>query len=87
MTNQEHIQSMTTEELADFLADIAYARHTPWSDPFCRAFCDNCPAVKCTPEGYAIELELHECDFADGVCPHGSDVVWWLGQEVSNAEA
>lgn len=27
-------------------------------------------------------MDLHECDFTDGKCPHGSDIVWWLQQPV-----
>lgn len=26
---------------------------------------------------------LNECDFADGVCPHGNSIQWWLKQPVA----
>lgn len=27
---------------------------------------------------YGRHYNLHECNFADGVCPHGDSVLWWL---------
>lgn len=80
MTNADRIRSMSDEELAEFLDQIAYARETPWSIPFQKKICNNCPTTTCTVEGYHHPMELNECDFADGECPHGSDIVWWLKQ-------
>lgn len=79
-TNADRIRSMSDEELAEFLDQIAYARETPWSIPFQKKICNNCPTTTCTVEGYHHPMELNECDFADGECPHGSDIVWWLKQ-------
>lgn len=78
MTNADRINAMTIEEKAEFLSSIAYGRETPWSDPFAEKFCKNCPETKCEIPDYLNPLFLHECDFADGKCPHGSDIVWWL---------
>ena len=79
MTNADRINSMTIEEKADFLSSIAYGRETPWSEPFARRLCDSCPTVHGTYES-GVEDDFHECDFVDGKCPHGSDIVWWLQQ-------
>ena len=79
-TNAECIRRMSDEELAEFLDKIAYARETPWSIPFQKKFCNNCPTITCTVEGYHHPMELNECDFADGECPHGSNITWWLKQ-------
>ena len=80
MTNADRINSMTIEEKADFLSSIAYGRETPWSEPFAEKFCKSCPTTTCTVEGYHHPMDLHECDFTDGKCPHGEDIVWWLQQ-------
>ena len=80
MTNADRIRAMSDEELAKFLDQIAYARETPWSIPFQKKICNNCPTTTCTVEGYDHPMELNECDFADGECPHGSDITWWLQQ-------
>ena len=79
ITNADRIRAMTDEELAEFLSSIAYGRETPWSEPFARRLCDSCPTVHVTYES-GIEDDFHECDFVDGKCPHGSDIVWWLQQ-------
>ena len=79
-SNADRIRSMSGEELAKFLSGIAYARNTPWCEPFAEKFCKSCPTTTCTIEGCSHPMELHECDFTDGKCPHGSDIVWWLQQ-------
>ena len=81
MTNADRINSMTIEEKADFLSSIAYGRETPWSELFARRMCDSCQTVHVTYES-GIEDDLNECDFVDGKCPHGCDIVWWLQQSV-----
>lgn len=80
MTNGDRIRAMTDEQLAELLEQTAYAGATPWCEPFARKFCDNCPTVEATIKETGQTMELNECDFADGKCPHGSDIVWWLGQ-------
>ena len=80
MTNADRINAMTIEEKAEFLSSISYGRETPWSEPFDEKFCKSCPTTTCTVEGYHHPMDLHECDFTDGKCPHGSDIVWWLQQ-------
>lgn len=79
-TNADVINSMTVEEKAELLSQLAYAGKTPWAGPFARKFCDSCPTVTCTVEGYHAPMEFNECDFVDGKCPHGTDIVWWLNQ-------
>ena len=86
MTNGDRIRAMSDEELAKFLDGLAFSRETPWSDLFARKFCDNCPTVRCVVEGYRQEMEFNECDFADGKCPHGDDVLWWLKEPVKEVK-
>ena len=80
MTNADRINAMTIEEKAEFLSSIAYCRETPWCEQFAEKFCKSCPTTTCTVEGYHHPIDLHECDFTDGKCPHGEDIVWWLQQ-------
>ena len=82
VTNADLLCAMTIEEKAEFLSSIAYARKTPWCEPFAEKFCKSCPTTTCTIEECSHPMELHECDFTDGKCPHGSDIVWWLKQPV-----
>lgn len=79
-TNADRIRAMSDEALGDFIASVAYAREKPWCQPFADKFCKDCPTTKVNAEGHSNPLELTECDFADGKCPHGSDIVWWLQQ-------
>lgn len=79
MTNADRLDAMSIEDKAQFLYSIAYARETPWSKPFYEKFCKNCPAPEYTLDG-GRKMCLHECDFKDGKCPHGTDIVWWLQQ-------
>lgn len=85
VTNADRIRNMSDEELANFVARIAYARETPWSKPFADKFCKNCPVTLVESTHPPMSLYLNECDFADGECPHGSDIVWWL-QQTAEAE-
>lgn len=77
-TNGDRIRAMSNEELAKFLECLAFSRETPWADPFARKFCDNCPTVRCVVEEFGKEMEFNECEFSDGKCPHGDDILWWL---------
>lgn len=86
MTNADRIRAMSDKELAEFLEQIAYARETPWSEPFAEKFCKSCPTTTCTVEGYHHPMDLHECDFTDGKCPHGEDILWWLQQPYNEVE-
>lgn len=79
-TNGDRIRGMDDETLANFLAGIAYSMDGPWAEPFCRKFCDNCPTVEGTIQETGETMDFYECDFADGECPHGSDIAWWLQQ-------
>ena len=79
-TNADRINAMTIEEKAEFLSSIAYGRETPWCEQFAEKFCKACPVTKVDIPEYLNPLFLHECDFTDGKCPHGSDIVWWLKQ-------
>lgn len=79
ITNGDRIRAMSDEELAEFISGIADMGETLYRLPFTHMFCNNCPK----PE-YVLDdgrkMKLHECDFKDGKCPHGSDIVWWLQQ-------
>lgn len=79
LTHAERIRSMSDEELADFLIEIAYGRETPWSEQFRLKFCKRCPEPEYTLDD-GRKLRLHECDFKDGKCPHGGEIAWWLKQ-------
>ena len=85
LTNADRIRAISYEELAEFLSSIAYGRETPWSEPFAEKFCKSCPPTTFTCEAYHHPMELHECDFSDGKCPHGSDIVWWLQQPAEDS--
>lgn len=79
MTNADRIRAMSDEELACFIKKLAYGRETTWGDLFQETFCKWCPAQEYTMEN-GQKMRLRECDFADGECPHGSDIAWWLQQ-------
>lgn len=78
-TNGDRIRSMTDEELRDFLDKFRVETYTV---PFGEKFCKNCPTTEGAVEGNLIPLRLHKCDFADGACPHGDSLMWWLEQKV-----
>ena len=80
-TNADRIRSMSDEKLAQFIHEITHLRETPWSIPFEEANCKSCSHVIGLVDGYYQETEFHECDFEDGKCPHGNDILWWLHQE------
>jgi hypothetical protein len=90
MTNFEYIIS-SPEVLGEFLDDIAFKRETPWAASFSKTFCENCPTekVRIKVQGKFLEEREEdwcECDFPDGICPHGDDVHWWLNQEYKPIE-
>ena len=80
VTNADRIRAMSDEELTEFLSRIAYGRKTPWSDQFAKKFCSSCPTTEYKSECYLKPMHLHECDFTDGKCPNGNEIVWWLRQ-------
>ena len=79
MTNYERIKNMSIEEMAEFLRNTDFLDDTPWRE-FYGEFCETCHS-----EEYLLndgrKMRLHECDFEDGKCPHGSCFIWWLNQE------
>ena len=79
ITSADRIRAMSDEELAEFLCNIAYTGKEPWSEPFSLKFCHECPEPEYTLDD-GRKMCLHECDFKDGKCPHGTDTVWWLQQ-------
>ena len=78
-SNADRIRAMDDAELAAFLIDLAYMGKDPWTGPFSAQFCDVCPTVEGRLDDGRV-LHLHECEFADGKCPHGGDAEWWLRQ-------
>lgn len=85
-SNADRIRAMSDEELVDFLSSIAYAREMPWSLLFHEKFCTSCPTTTCAAEGFLHPLDLYECEFEDGKCPHGSDIIWWLQQPAEEVD-
>lgn len=79
-SNADRIRSMSDEELADFLSSIAFEGDVLWADQFIEKLCKSCPKITCTVDGDHCQVKLNECDFEDGKCPHGSEVMWWLQQ-------
>ena len=79
-SNIDKIRSMSDEELAEFLKDIAYGRETAWDGQFAAEFCEKCPTTERFVEEFGRTEKFHECDFADGECPHGDSITWWLKQ-------
>ena len=79
-TRADRIRAMSDEALADLIEKFAYSGETPWCDAFAKEFCDNCPETVVKVNGYSNLLRLHECDFVDGKCPHGVNIMWWLQQ-------
>ena len=84
-TNADRIRAMSDKELAGFIEELAYNRETPWGDLFQETFCKGCPAQEYTMEN-GQKMRLRECDFADGECPHGSDIAWWLQQPAEEGD-
>ena len=90
MTNYEKIKSMSQDELARFLDDVAIDE-APWNKAFDEHFCKDCPAVKANmeqPDGPPdIEMSFAWCEVF-GYCkffsqlddtPSHLDVLkWWL---------
>ena len=85
MANADRIRAMSDEELACFIKKLAYNREPPWGDLFQETFCKGCPAQEYTMEN-GQKMRLRECDFADGECPHGSDIAWWLQQPAEEGD-
>lgn len=79
MTNADYIRAMTNEQLEEFIERLAFGRETPWSEPFAEKYCMACPVIEAVTED-GIKVQLSECDFVDGECPHGSDILWWLNE-------
>lgn len=86
LTNFDRITKMSAEELGEFLKEIAASGKAPWDESFIKRFCESCPTEEATIIETGQKLKLRECDFSDGVCPHGDDVMWWLNQPVKEGE-
>lgn len=80
MTNADYIRNMTDDELSKFFEQFVEG---PWTDEFGKECCKKCPTVECTVEDHPFvkPMQLNECDFVDGVCPHGDSIKWWLNRE------
>lgn len=75
MTNEEHIRSMSHQELYDLLNTIAQDGH--WYEQFDKKFCKNCDSITIGCREYAF------CEIEGNKCPHynGDPLEWWLKQE------
>ena len=97
MTNFKHLQSMSIEELAEWLDENGMWDHSPWSQWFDSQYCRQCESVKATVEddfgkrecGFAwCELE-HKCRyFADREdVPDCKEIIkMWLESEAEDEE-
>lgn len=90
MTNYEKIKSMSKDELARFLDDVAIDE-APWNKAFDEHFCKDCPAVKANmerPDGTpGIEMSFAWCEVfghckffsqLDDTPSHLDVLKWWL---------
>ena len=50
MTNFKRLQTMTVNELAEWLDKNGSFDVSPWSEWFSKKYCDNCESVKCKYE-------------------------------------
>ena len=78
-TNADRIRVMNDQELAEFLERISVGGEEPWETAFAAGFCGCCPTVDAVDDD-GRHYSLKECDFVDGVCPHGDSIQWWLSQ-------
>ena len=78
-TNADRIRVMNDQELAEFLERISVGGEEPWETAFAAGFCGCCPTVDVVDDD-GRHYSLKECDFVDGVCPHGDSIQWWLSQ-------
>ena len=79
-TNADRIRKMTDAELAEFISQVELGRLDPWAEQFNTIFCEKCPVEMIELDGCYKGFRLRECDFVDGVCPHGDEIMWWLQQ-------
>ena len=87
MTNACRIRSMSNDQLRYFLEGVANGGvESVWSKAFSAKFCDSCSTITAKLEGYDIEMDFHECEFAGGKCPHGNELDWWLRQPAEEVE-
>ena len=73
MTNFEHLQAMTIEELAAWLDEYGQFDSSPWMEWFSRIYCDKCESIKCkyadaeeklgvSPFSYGGEIDCAYCE-------------------------
>lgn len=80
MTNADKIRYMSDAQLAVFIEKILLTGDEMWSVPFSKKFCEKCQPVATKESPVCGTVEFYECDFADGKCPNGGDLEWWLKQ-------
>lgn len=81
-TNADVIRSMDNEQLANFIKRLVYDGKDLWSEAFRKTFCDQCDPVEELDLETGCARDVYPCDYADGICPHGDDILWWLRQPV-----
>ena len=73
MNNFKRIQSMTVDELAEWLDENGQFDSAPWSEWFSKKYCNNCESIKCkyadteeklgiTKFSYSGEIECAYCE-------------------------
>ena len=80
LTNADKIRYMSDRQLEAFIEKIMLTGDNMWSVPFSKKFCENCQPVATKESPVYGTVEFFECDFADGECPNGKDLEWWLKQ-------
>lgn len=76
MTNFKHLQTMSVDQLADWLDKNGMFDGSPWNDWFNKRFCENCESIECkyevSKEKLGIEplfkgntIECAFCELAD----------------------
>ena len=64
MTNFKHLQSMSIDELAEWLDENGMWDYSPWSQWFDCTYCKNCEDVKkeCEFNGHYTEMRFAWCE-------------------------
>lgn len=58
MTNFKHLQTMTVEQLADWLDKNGMFDGSPWLDWFNKSYCEKCEAIECHYEKAKMDLGI-----------------------------
>ena len=91
MNQLKYLQSMSTDEIAEFLDQYGLVDNTPWWKWWNSKYCDKCESVKATIQGFNRECEFawceleHKCRFFTEMndIPDSKEIIkMWLKTEV-----